>query len=748
MDDAVWVMIPIPADVAEQFPESVSTPHVTLVYVGPATEAQFEQVALIVADEMRIRWSPPPVAAGEVHPWDGHPPIHDQKLALAGLGYFENDPARVAFARVLAPIEVVTVRNSIASRIEKLGIEVQHGKGPWVPHATLGYLEPGQVFAGIVPVGEWPLSTIEVWRGDSMRMILHTDCRIDKVALVDGSWVASREAGKHDVGSYATEAEARAALDANAVERTLAGRHDFGPIFDVAVRAPAVHTESRNAVEVYRVDTAMVGPAVASGTDWKRYGVLYSRADIVQSYIRDGREVREYRARADVFDETSRMSGVGVPVEVRHSPDLLTPYTVRGVAGGATLTVEVHPDNLHTCGVIMAWDSELIAHCDAGSELSVAYRCKVDSRGGTTDSGKRFDLRQYAIAWNSLAAEPKGRAGTARVLERLDAHDRVVTSSAAMLQLAAAASRPKTIIFDLGEWVRYDGAPIPSEPDPDPSKDPNMASPLSTLLTATGQSMAEIAASIGITEPELTAIIEGKSDLTADQAAKMVAAMAKMPADKTPAPPMGAPAKLMIDGKEMDIAPEVATYIAMLEEKVMMAGERADRSEVASRAAAAELKVRKDAQADMVTRADAEQMVADQATKLAHTIAVARKARGDAWSPDVRKDAADNVLHASLSDWQRGAITGVHGDVEGAKILARIDSKPPADRAMLLDVRFDDAADELARRTDNANSTKAEIERARGSEAARRADKGDVLADQADIEAAHAMNIVGTKPAG
>jgi 2'-5' RNA ligase len=742
--DSMMVALPVPAELAAQVGRP--DPHVTMVYVGPGTEAQAVEIALIVADELGTRWS----LLGREPSDQIELFVRGAKAMLLGLDYFDN-AERVAFARVSVPTDITALRDRIAARIAAIGIQLPSPGRGWVPHLTLAFLEPGQAYTGQVPTGEWAIDAVEVWRGPGTRLIVRTNGDVDRIELAGGRWTAYRKAGDKDIGSFGTEAEARAALIAVDNQRKLAGRHDAKPA------APAVHTETRNFIEETRADKLSLGPVVESNDDWSEYQVLYSRAEIVQPYRFDGRLFQEYRARSDVFEPASLKSGRGIPWEVKHSRALLNQDTVLGVAAGCTLTVEEHQDGLHTTGLAKAWDRHLRAHAKAGGDVSVAYRLKIDPRPGTTDSGQRFDRRQYHIRWNSLAAELAGNAGTARVLPtRADAKGLVITSAAEMLaaaQHARADSAP--FYFDLSEWRRRsDAAPPELQPDPDQVQDTPMQSQLQILIAAAGVSPADLAAALGIAEPDLAMLIAGEIEMTPEQATKLLAKLAPAREDAPPASPAADLVVIKIGDKETKVPADVAAEMTVLAEKAAVAADRADRAEhradaaeVEKRRIAGQLKAAQDSQGSMVSRTDADQMVRETALAYAEVIDLARRANGATWSPEVRQDAEGAEQPLSFADWQRGAIRGAYGD-KADKIFERIDAAPAANQAALLQIRLDDARELIDAKAHKSGSVREAIDKSRDNEAQRRQDEAtrgnkDVLAETQTEQQDHGANFVG-----
>lgn len=501
--------------------------------------------------------------------------------------------------------------------------------------------------------------------------------------------------------------------EAQAIERTAArakrlalSRWDhkdaLAAISDITIDriypAPAVHTESRvHVVEVYRADRVELPTehqAIRHPHGWVTYPIFYSRIGL-QQYPWG----TEYRDRKAVFDRKSMDSGVGDPWELRHSADLLTPTTVRGVALGTILTVDEYSDGVHTFGWSKAWAKELLDAIESrdgdpgfAPQVSVAYKCKVDRRPGTTDDGQRFDARQFDIVWNSLASEPRGRAGSARVLtDRSDGREAVVVSRAdELLAFGQRAQVPNvTIYYDPRDWVRHDSAATPNH-ETRTDKD-NPMKMLEMMLAKHGKTAAELAEKLGVAEADLAAAMEDE-----EMMAKAVEFL-MMPMREDMA------GKVMIGDMEFEVPPEVAAHIAKLEEKAAMEAGRADRADTARLAAETDAKKRKDAMGDMVPRADAERMALDAQLAGAKVIALARRSMGNDFIPASRKDADGADVPVTLRDWTKAAILGAYGDTEGAAIVSAIEAKPVAVQDALFEMRLDDAQSILDKRQDTSD---------------------------------------------
>lgn len=227
------IMLPIPPDLAAAFPDNGKSmpPHVTMLYVPELDPSKVDELAVIVADELGVRWST--LGCGDLEDDVPSPSLRDvQALALGGLNYFDKDDGRVAFADVSVPPALRAIRESIGARLARVGIELARKGEPWVPHATLAYLPPGEVYTGSVPSGTWTASTLEVWaRNGTLRYVIGygSVSGVDKYELVGSRWAAFRDGGRVRVGDFDSETEARAGLAADAVTRCLQNRYDARP---------------------------------------------------------------------------------------------------------------------------------------------------------------------------------------------------------------------------------------------------------------------------------------------------------------------------------------------------------------------------------------------------------------------------------------------------------------------------------------------------------------------------------------
>jgi len=210
------VFIPLPETLARYFPrkpEDTSTPHVTLLFIGPLTpddERKVVEVVRKVADQ----WPPfrtDLALYSEFKNAEGVTIAHMVPTATICLSQ------RDGIYRGLAHLHA-----DLYAALDDAGIEVQHNYGgekfgtyddrvaTYKPHATLAYVPAGERYEGHRPTGSWQVTEIEVWGSEHYRIPLglHVD-RFDPdlthSPTAEDVQVAEEDAEDHaeDVGDVA-----------------------------------------------------------------------------------------------------------------------------------------------------------------------------------------------------------------------------------------------------------------------------------------------------------------------------------------------------------------------------------------------------------------------------------------------------------------------------------------------------------------------------------------------------------------
>jgi len=148
--DSVGFFIPLPSDLAKQFPsrapEDLSSPHCTFLYVG-SVPVEREEEFLRVTENL-LGDLPPKVMA-----------------TLGGVDYFHHhDKNRsVAFQKVLFDQDMGWHRLNLVNGLRQAGFDVSDSWREYNPHTTLAYLPLNSRIKRIAVQGAWEFDTMEVW---------------------------------------------------------------------------------------------------------------------------------------------------------------------------------------------------------------------------------------------------------------------------------------------------------------------------------------------------------------------------------------------------------------------------------------------------------------------------------------------------------------------------------------------------------------------------------------------------------
>jgi 2'-5' RNA ligase len=150
-NEFLGVFIPLPRHLADQFPpkgpgEDPSPSHVTFLILGPCTLPEQHRLLLETLGRFFRALRPGPMV-----------------FQTGGLGYFDGEDKTVAHVQIVPPASLYGVREALISELQFAGLPVDLTFPEWVPHTTLGYLDPGEEWDGPVPEGEWQASWLELW---------------------------------------------------------------------------------------------------------------------------------------------------------------------------------------------------------------------------------------------------------------------------------------------------------------------------------------------------------------------------------------------------------------------------------------------------------------------------------------------------------------------------------------------------------------------------------------------------------
>lgn len=149
---SVGIFIPLPDDIAEQFPqkeEDKSHSHVTLLYVGPVSEGERERFLGVLAEALAQE-------SGPIRAW------------LSGVDCFVHPHAdrKVFYTPVRFSRDVAEMRDRLWVKLEEAGFEVKDSHPmAFNSHVTLAYV-PGAHdarYTGPEPSGSWDFDFVQVW---------------------------------------------------------------------------------------------------------------------------------------------------------------------------------------------------------------------------------------------------------------------------------------------------------------------------------------------------------------------------------------------------------------------------------------------------------------------------------------------------------------------------------------------------------------------------------------------------------
>lgn len=152
----VGVFIPLPANLAQQFPslkEDSSPVHVTFLYAGKVwEEGLFMEILRRRLGELEA-----PVQA-----------------RLDGQDFFRNADGYIPHVRVRFDQDLARVRKLVIDDLREAGWTLaDRSQMVWRPHVTLGYQKPhSEHYQGEVPTGGWEFDRLEVWGLERKKVLL------------------------------------------------------------------------------------------------------------------------------------------------------------------------------------------------------------------------------------------------------------------------------------------------------------------------------------------------------------------------------------------------------------------------------------------------------------------------------------------------------------------------------------------------------------------------------------------------
>jgi len=149
--------------------------------------------------------------------------------------------------------------------------------------------------------------------------------------------------------------------------------------------------------------------------EMRRWGVP------VADGVPDDAIIRVYRSPEEVFSDRSMKSFENLPITSGHQGTINPDNFGKFAIGMSLAPVVKGKAGRHTNVDILLTRSDGIAEYKRGvKELSGGYSSNLHLDGGMTPEGEPFDYSQHDITGNHIALVPRGRAGTARLLDVRD----------------------------------------------------------------------------------------------------------------------------------------------------------------------------------------------------------------------------------------------------------------------------------------------------------------------------------------
>jgi hypothetical protein len=164
-----------------------------------------------------------------------------------------------------------------------------------------------------------------------------------------------------------------------------------------------------------------------------RIPATVSRTGIQVYRDSNGKEIREYRPKDEVFSEPSLDSLEGATVTRGHPAQMVEPTNWGTLAGGHVAKVSRSGVQLDGEDFVptqlQVHRADILADLDSGAlaEISLGYTCDLDFTPGVTPKGERYDAVQRNIRVNHVALLPKNDARAGREARiRLDGNQEIL----------------------------------------------------------------------------------------------------------------------------------------------------------------------------------------------------------------------------------------------------------------------------------------------------------------------------------
>lgn len=194
-----------------------------------------------------------------------------------------------------------------------------------------------------------------------------------------------------------------------------------------------IRLDSGQAKECVRYDLARFGrKTTRTPQGFLKAPAFFTRAGVFEYDRGDGTKIRELRPDEEVFHEDSLATLRGAPLVEGHSAGMITPANAKALSFGWAGEKVERKDAL-VSGEVTVIDSQAIQDIGSGKlrEISMGYRCKIESTSGEHPKYGRYDQIQRDIRYNHVGfgGSDWGRAGN-DVAIRLDSGDAVQRTDA------------------------------------------------------------------------------------------------------------------------------------------------------------------------------------------------------------------------------------------------------------------------------------------------------------------------------
>lgn len=162
---------------------------------------------------------------------------------------------------------------------------------------------------------------------------------------------------------------------------------------------------------VYRTDIGTLRPVERRDDGTIRVDAFLTRCGVFIYRQPDGTVRRELRTPEQVFDKASLDSFLGVPVTNEHPPGMLDAKNARRYAVGSQIGA-ITRDSDHVRSRLAVFDGETVGDMDGGKvQVSCGYTCDCIEKPGVHPMYGAYDAQQTNIRGNHVAIVDRGRAG-------------------------------------------------------------------------------------------------------------------------------------------------------------------------------------------------------------------------------------------------------------------------------------------------------------------------------------------------